>query len=227
MNNLMTVLAASALILYLSSFRFGYMAYIGALFHLGLNAALWISTGYPPFIGGYGSMVFFSFLLALKSFITIPVKLKKYMVLAAIVMLAASFLMPHKTVKIEAVLASIWLGVHVPLFFLGYLSLTTAFIASFLKDNEKFEEREMGFALFFCFAGLLTGAIWAEVSWGKFWGWDSKEAWALSTWLFVASYFHFTGRNEKRLALFAAFISMVMTYLVISFILPGMHSYIR
>ncbi len=223
----LTILTLSALFLYILSFKKELFLWPALAVHVALNGLIWYKLGYPPFIGGYGSMVFFSFLLAAKTIFTKSHKLNKFLKILCIIFLIGSIFMPIKIVRVEAVLTSYWLGIHVPLFFLGYLSLSSAFVATFLKDFEQFEKKETAFALFFIFAGILTGAFWAEVSWGRFWGWDAKEVWALSTWLFVLSYFHFEERKMKKIALYAAFFSMIMTYVVVSFIVPGLHSYIK
>lgn len=76
----------------------------------------------------------------------------------------------------------------------------------------------------------ITGAVWANESWGRYWGWDPKETWALITWLFYATFLHVRitrGWKGRRTALFAVlgFMSVIFTYLGVSFILPGLHSY--
>ncbi|MEZ5308014.1 MAG: cytochrome c biogenesis protein CcsA [Pyrinomonadaceae bacterium] len=84
------------------------------------------------------------------------------------------------------------------------------------------------------FAGLalllITGAVWANESWGRYWGWDSKEVGALVAWLAYAAFLHSRisrGWNGRRSAYFAiiAFLFVVFTYLGVSYLLPGLHSY--
>ncbi|HEU0175653.1 MAG TPA: cytochrome c biogenesis protein CcsA [Blastocatellia bacterium] len=84
------------------------------------------------------------------------------------------------------------------------------------------------------FAGLaillVTGAVWANESWGKYWGWDSKETGALVAWLSYAGYLHTRiahGWSGRRSAYFAVlgFLLVIFTYLGVSYILPGLHSY--
>jgi ABC-type transport system involved in cytochrome c biogenesis permease subunit len=77
---------------------------------------------------------------------------------------------------------------------------------------------------------IVTGAIWANQSWGRYWAWDPKETWALITWLIYALFLHTRlthGWRGRRAALFAVigFIAVMFTYLGVSFILPGLHSY--
>lgn len=76
----------------------------------------------------------------------------------------------------------------------------------------------------------ITGAVWANESWGRYWGWDPKETWALITCICYAIFLHTRivhGWKGRRTAMFAVigFISVIFTYLGVSFILPGLHSY--
>ncbi len=84
------------------------------------------------------------------------------------------------------------------------------------------------------FAGLavllITGAVWANESWGRYWGWDAKETGALVAWLAYAGFLHSRvayGWKGRRSAYFAivAFLFIIFTYLGVSYLLPGLHSY--
>ena len=84
------------------------------------------------------------------------------------------------------------------------------------------------------FAGLalllMTGAVWANESWGRYWGWDSKEVGALVAWITYAGFLHSRiayGWRGSRSAYFAivAFLFVIFTYLGVSYLLPGLHSY--
>lgn len=84
------------------------------------------------------------------------------------------------------------------------------------------------------FAGLalllMTGAIWANESWGRYWGWDSKETGAFVAWLTYGAFLHARisrGWNGRKSAYFAvvAFLLVIFTYLGVSYLLPGLHSY--
>ncbi|MDQ3805272.1 MAG: cytochrome c biogenesis protein CcsA [Acidobacteriota bacterium] len=84
------------------------------------------------------------------------------------------------------------------------------------------------------FAGLalllMTGAIWANESWGRYWGWDSKETGAFVAWLTYGGFLHvrisrgWTGRASAYFAI-VAFLLVIFTYLGVSYLLPGLHSY--
>jgi ABC-type transport system involved in cytochrome c biogenesis permease subunit len=84
------------------------------------------------------------------------------------------------------------------------------------------------------FAGLalllMTGAVLANESWGRYWGWDAKEVGALVAWLTYAGFLHSRiayGWRGHRSAYFAivAFLFVIFTYLGVSYLLPGLHSY--
>lgn len=77
---------------------------------------------------------------------------------------------------------------------------------------------------------LMTGAVWANESWGRYWGWDAKEVGALVAWLTYAAFLHSRiayGWRGRRSAYFAilAFLFVIFTYLGVSYLLPGLHSY--
>jgi ABC-type transport system involved in cytochrome c biogenesis permease subunit len=84
------------------------------------------------------------------------------------------------------------------------------------------------------FAGLaillITGAIWANESWGHYWQWDSKETGAFVAWLTYGGFLHariargMTGKSSAYFAI-VAFLLVIFTYLGVSYLLPGMHSY--
>jgi len=84
------------------------------------------------------------------------------------------------------------------------------------------------------FAGLalllITGAVWANESWGRYWGWDPKEVGALVAWLTYGGFLHvrisrgWTGRPAAYFAI-VAFLFIIFTYLGVSYLLPGLHSY--
>ncbi|MDE6857148.1 MAG: cytochrome c biogenesis protein CcsA, partial [Alistipes sp.] len=86
-------------------------------------------------------------------------------------------------------------------------------------------------ALFSLAAGIFVGAVWANVSWGRYWGWDPKETWALITMMVYALPLHGESIAAfRRPAVFhgwcaAAFVSVAVTYFGVNFILGGMHGY--
>lgn len=123
------------------------------------------------------------------------------------------------------------------------LLVVTCFLALFSFRTEKIREslpsleridgliyKLVGVA----FAGLaillVTGAVWANESWGRYWGWDAKETGALVAWFAYGGYLHsrmshgWKGRRSVYFAL-VGFLLVIFTYLGVSYILPGLHSY--
>lgn len=86
-------------------------------------------------------------------------------------------------------------------------------------------------AVFLLVFGIFIGAIWANVSWGRYWGWDPKEVWALITMLIYSAALHTESIRSFKSPMFfhrfciMAFISVLITYFGVNFILGGMHSY--
>ncbi|MBK5225515.1 MAG: c-type cytochrome biogenesis protein CcsB [Thermoleophilia bacterium] len=78
--------------------------------------------------------------------------------------------------------------------------------------------------------GIITGAIWADQAWGRWWGWDPKETWSLITWLFYGAYLHtrltmgWRGRHSAIIAVIGLIV-VLFTYLGVNLFLSGLHSY--
>lgn len=150
-------------------------------------------------------------------------------------------------------LRSYWLAVHVSAAVVAYGSFALSFavsVAYLLKDKKEvdFQSRfsqelpalkvldEISYKLIFIGLPfltimLVTGAVWAEYAWGAFWSWDPKETWALITWLVYAAYLHtrflkgFKGRRAAWLSVLG-FAAVFFTFFGVSYLLPGMHSYL-
>ena len=78
--------------------------------------------------------------------------------------------------------------------------------------------------------GIITGAIWAESAWGRYWGWDPKETWSFITWVVFAGYLHAratSGWKGRRAAIVAlvGFVSLLITYYAVNLWIVGLHSY--
>ncbi|MFM8945081.1 MAG: cytochrome c biogenesis protein CcsA, partial [Actinomycetota bacterium] len=78
--------------------------------------------------------------------------------------------------------------------------------------------------------GIVSGAIWAEGAWGRYWGWDPKETWSFITWTVFAGYLHArttSGWRGRRAAVIAlvGFLSLLITYYAVNLWIVGLHSY--
>ncbi|MDR1517232.1 MAG: cytochrome c biogenesis protein CcsA [Dysgonamonadaceae bacterium] len=84
-------------------------------------------------------------------------------------------------------------------------------------------------AVFFLGTGIFIGAVWANISWGRYWGWDPKETWALITFLLYGMLLHrqFAPKNPIRFHIVCLldFFSVLMTYFGVNYFLGGMHAY--
>jgi ABC-type transport system involved in cytochrome c biogenesis permease subunit len=131
-------------------------------------------------------------------------------------------------------LQSYWLYIHVTACLLSYtlffLSFVLAIAFLFKKEDRLFDAFgaliKKGF--FLLTLGICTGSIWAHYAWGRWWGWDPKEVWALITWLYYTIILHLrlTGcskRTQSILTIGGVFF-ILFTFLGVSF-LPGLHSY--
>ncbi len=192
-------------------------------------------TGHAPFAGAYESVMFFGFLYNLKLVFFISDHSKKknlfYLSLSFLLTLTA-LIFPYelKTPNLLVpVLRSFWMFIHVPAYFMGYVSLSFAFVISIFHLFGRSEldtklNRELKISYFLISVGLITGSFWAEISWSKFWSWDPKEIWALVTWILLVNALH----TKNRVRIFftiASFLAMLFTYLGVTFLLPGLHSY--
>lgn len=96
-------------------------------------------------------------------------------------------------------------------------------------DEISYRAIAIGFPIF-TLGALIFAMIWAEIAWGRFWGWDPKEVWALITWLFYSSYLHFRlsrgwqGLRSSWLAVIG-FVIVLFTLVGVNLIIAGLHSY--
>lgn len=144
------------------------------------------------------------------------------------------------------VLVSPWLSSHVSLIMISYalfafmmISGVTALILWRFKTESEGVVRRLHYislvllypALFALAAGIFIGAVWANVSWGRYWEWDPKEVWALITMMVYSIAFHTSLVPQLRKPLvfhifsILAFLTVIMTYFGVNYLLGGMHSY--
>jgi|ERR1041384_409986 len=125
------------------------------------------------------------------------------------------------------------IGLGVALFLVSLFSRKRDTVLSALpplKTIDSLLYRTVGVAFPLLSLLLITGAVWANESWGRYWGWDSKEVGALVAWMAYAGFLHTRiahGWRGRRSAYFAllGFALVIFTWLGVSFIIPGLHSY--
>jgi len=205
-----------------------------------------------PLSNFYESLVFFSWCLPALGLLAFRRYLSGYLgtvmaTLACLVLAYASLGGVDSRIKpLMPALKSNWLLIHVVTAFLGYAAFALAFgtaILYLLQDRRPrpslpplaqldrliYQATILGFLLLTL--GILTGAVWAESAWGRYWSWDPKETWSLITWLIYATMLHarmlkgWQGRRIAWLAV-AGFMAVLFTYFGVSFLLSGLHSYL-
>ena len=141
------------------------------------------------------------------------------------------------------VLASPLLGIHVATVITAYaLLLTTALLAilALITKSERRSERLstlnrilLAPAVCLLGAGIFIGAVWANQTWGRYWGWDPKETCALVMWLVYALPLHqgcrplriFRKDKVLNIYLLMAVLTVAFTYFGANYLLKGLHSY--
>lgn len=148
--------------------------------------------------------------------------------------------------QLMPVLSSPLLSIHVVVIMLAYsllafimLNGVTAVILHYSKRECKAQIERLQIvseiilypAVFLLTVGIFVGAVWANISWGRYWGWDPKEVWALITMLVYALALHPSSLPLFRKPMFfhlfsiVAFLTVLITYFGVNFLLGGMHSY--
>jgi ABC-type transport system involved in cytochrome c biogenesis permease subunit len=137
---------------------------------------------------------------------------------------------------LNPILSSPWFAVHILLAFAGYGLLTVGLVWTIVSMFDPGVRQPAGVPFRLASAvvvtlgaGILTGAMWADESWGTFWNWDPKESWALLAWTVMVTYVHVAGREPRRWlsALFyvGAFAVMAFTFVGINLLKWGAHRY--
>ena len=217
-------------------------------------AIRWYIGGYAPISNTYESMVYISYSSIIVSVVFFR---KSVMALSASFIMAGIFIFAAYLGEIDPqitnlvpVLKSYWLSVHVSVitasygFFgvgaiLGVVSLILFILKSekrkhldiHIKNITYINEITLILGLVLLVVGNFLGAIWANESWGRYWGWDPKETWAYISILIYTVVLHLRLiKNWYSPYLFTilsvvAFSSILMTYFGVNFYLAGMHSY--
>ncbi|WP_348745874.1 cytochrome c biogenesis protein CcsA [Tenacibaculum sp. 190524A02b] len=225
------------------------------IFHvLGLTAR-WYISGNAPWSNAYESIIFvgfatmlFGLLLGKNSPLTIAATT---FLVSVILMFAHQNWLDPEIANLVPVLNSWWLYVHVSIIVSGYgpfamgmiLGIFTLFLMIFTtkKNKKKMElhikeltiinEMALTVGLVMFTVGNFLGGMWANESWGRYWGWDPKETWALISIMVYAFVLHMRlipglrGKYTFNLWSIIAFASVMMTYFGVNFYLSGLHSY--
>lgn len=206
-------------------------------------AMRWIVSGNVPMSNGYESMLTVAWFVML---ISLVMQWRIRLVMVFGFLLSGFFLLVSHINQMDPaigqmmpVLNSPLLSIHVSIIMMSYALLSLTFLCGvmgiFLRSHgEELQALSRVFlypALATMGFGIFIGAIWANVSWGNYWSWDSKETWALITFMIYAVVAHTQSLSlfRKPLAyhvyMTLAFLSIVMTYFGVNYFLTGMHSY--
>ncbi len=221
---------------------------------LGL-AMRWYIAGHAPWSNGYETMIYIAWGTVLSGLIfsrTSKITLATTAILASVTLMVAnlSWLDPQLT-NLVPVLKSYWLVIHVAIITASYSFLGVGALLGFLnlvliglqnKNNfgklkgtidelTNINEMNLIIGVFLVTIGTFLGAVWANESWGRYWGWDPKETWALVTVLVYSFIAHMRlipglkGTFAFNFAALIGFSSVLMTYFGVNYYLSGMHSY--
>ena len=216
------------------------VSFLALTFGLALR---WIISGNVPMSNGYESMLIVAWFVML---IGILMQLRIRIVMVFGFLISGFFLLVSHINQMDPaigqmmpVLNSPLLSIHVSIIMLSYALLSLTFICGIMgiclrSHGEELQALSRIFlypALTTMGFGIFIGAIWANVSWGNYWSWDSKETWALITFMIYAVVVHtqslpvFRKPLVYHIYITLAFMSIAMTYFGVNYFLTGMHSY--
>ncbi len=234
-----------------------WLVILGFVAHTIGLALRWYIAGHAPWSNGYEALVYIAWATILAGLIFAR---KSQVTLAATAVL--SFLILHvahlswmdpEITTLVPVLKSYWLIIHVAIITasygflaLGALLAALNLILLFLKTEKSYQridliaqelsniiEMSLIVGLYMLTIGTFLGGVWANESWGRYWGWDPKETWALVTIIIYAFIAHMRlipglrGVYAFNLMSLVGFGSVIMTYFGVNYYLSGLHSYAK
>jgi cytochrome c-type biogenesis protein CcsB len=225
------------------------------LYHGSGLGMRWYISGHAPWSNGYEAVVFIAWSTMIAGFLfsrSNPAILAGTTILAAFMIFVTELnLLDPEITPLQPVLKSYWLMIHVAVITSSYGFLGLAFILGIFNlflyiarnqnNNAKLmrnineltyvSELTMTIGLFMLTIGTFLGGIWANESWGRYWGWDPKETWALVSVLVYAIILHLRfipglkGKFAFNVASVWGYGAIIFTFLGVNFILVGLHSY--
>ncbi|UTW67033.1 cytochrome c biogenesis protein CcsA [bacterium SCSIO 12643] len=233
---------------------FNWLIILGFSVHtLGL-VLLWYISGHAPWSNAYESMVYIAWATILSGFIfskNSKITLAATSLLTAFILMVAhlNWLDPEIT-NLVPVLDSYWLMIHVAIITASYGFLALGALLGLFnliliitaprgiqkiqltfKELTTINEMTITIGLFMLTVGTFLGGVWANESWGRYWGWDAKETWALASVLVYSFVAHMRfipglrGGFAYNFTTLVSFSSIIMTYFGVNYYLSGLHSY--
>ncbi len=228
---------------------------LGFLTHTTGLITRWYISGHAPWSNGFESIVYIAWAIMLAGLIfgrKYPIVIGTAAFLSGIALFVAhlNWMNPEIT-PLVPVLKSYWLMIHVAIItasygFIGLSSFLGVMVMILFvmrkKSNEEkvtqyieqvttINEMSATVGLYFLTVGTFLGGVWANESWGRYWGWDPKETWALITVVIYSFIVHMRlipglkGIFNYNLASVLGFASVMMTYFGVNYYLSGLHSY--
>ncbi|AUS06390.1 cytochrome c biogenesis protein [Pseudotamlana carrageenivorans] len=234
---------------------FKYIIVVLFVLHTAGLITRWYISGHAPWSDAYESMIYvawatmlFGLIFGRKSDLTLA---STAFVTSMILMIAHWNWMDPAIANLQPVLNSYWLMIHVAVIVASYgpftlgmiLGIVSLFLMIFTNKTNKtkmdlnikeltvINEMALTVGLVMLTIGNFLGGMWANESWGRYWGWDPKETWALISIMIYAFVIHMRlvpglrGRWVYNLLSIVAFASILMTYFGVNFYLAGLHSY--
>jgi len=211
-----------------------------------------VLTGRAPISNLFESMVFITWAMILLATIFYFIsKRENYLLVTAGVLgtIALGYAL-DSTIDISInplvpVLKSYWLNIHVTVITFSYgafavaAGLGHAYLWKYRRDPrdtntlnkiDRLSYRVLGVGVVTLTAGIILGAVWANESWGRYWGWDPKETWSLITLLFYMALIHgrmngWISKRSTAVVNIAGLAVVLMTYFGVNYYLTGLHSY--
>ena len=239
-----------------SKITFAILVVLFVIHTVGL-AIRWYISGHAPWSNGYESMIYIGWASVLAGFIfskKSPITMAATGILTGLILFVAhlNWMNPQVT-NLVPVLNSYWLSIHVSIITASYGFLALGALLGFITlilyivkndKNEKIisysitelnsiNEMSLMIGLAMITVGNFLGGVWANESWGRYWGWDPKETWALVTILVYAVVVHIrfikSIYNEFNYSVISllSFTSVLMTYFGVNYYLAGLHSYAK
>lgn len=236
-----------------------YLLIIGFIFHTFGLVLRWYISGHAPWSNGYESMIYIAWAIVLSGIYFSKqshLALAATSILSGITLFVAhlSWMEPQIT-TLAPVLKSYWLTIHVSVITASYGFLALSCLLGFIclclfiflnpknendrffrivlsiKESNRINEMAILIGLVFLVIGNFLGGIWANESWGRYWGWDPKETWTLISIIIYAVIIHLKYikgiLNDYLLSLLSviSYFSIIMTYFGVNYFLSGKHSY--
>ena len=185
-----------------------------------------VATGHPPMQNMYEFLMCMAAFIPALTFVSAKWDGQNTLLvdafLTALVLVPVCFFMDGSVKRLMPALQSPFFVPHVGAYVVGYVLLARAALGA--------GRRLVPVGFFLLTLGLVLGAAWGKVCWGHWWQFDPKEMWSLATWFVYAAFFHLERRLPARaerafLVAGAAMVVLTLTWINLSRIFSGMHSY--